>query len=63
MLTLTINLNDQGLIQWYIIHCFPFQGAIELIYHFHAQGIPMALATGSETYEFDLKTSKHNNVF
>lgn len=37
-------------------------GAEKLINHFFKNNIPMALATGSATYEFNLKMANHDNV-
>ncbi|XP_068648474.1 (DL)-glycerol-3-phosphatase 2-like isoform X2 [Aristolochia californica] len=38
-------------------------GARQLICHFHAKGIPICVATGSDKRYFDLKTTKHVELF
>ena len=38
-------------------------GATELIQHLHKVGIPMAVATSSQRREYDLKVTKHQELF
>ncbi|XP_041358666.1 pseudouridine-5'-phosphatase-like isoform X3 [Gigantopelta aegis] len=38
-------------------------GAEKLIRHLHKHHIPMAIATGSTKYNYDLKTTKHKELF
>ncbi len=42
---------------------FITQGAERLIDHLHQHHIPIAIATGSNREEFDLKTTKHKEFF
>ncbi len=41
----------------------PMPGAVRLTRHLHRAGIPMAVATSSDRYYFDLKTTKHKEWF
>lgn len=38
-------------------------GAEKLVRHLHKHGIPMALASGSDRHNFDLKTKNHQELF
>ncbi|KAL3700610.1 hypothetical protein R1sor_018632 [Riccia sorocarpa] len=38
-------------------------GAERLIRHLHAHGVPMAVGTSSHKHHFDLKTTKHGELF
>ena len=38
-------------------------GAEKLVRHLHKHGIPLALATGSGSAEFELKIDKHRDLF
>lgn len=41
----------------------PMPGAVQLTRHLRRAGIPMAVATSSDRYYFDLKTTKHREWF
>jgi pseudouridine-5'-monophosphatase len=41
----------------------PMPGAVRLTRHLHRAGIPMAVATSSDRYYFNLKTTKHRAWF
>lgn len=43
--------------------CVLFAGAERLVKHLYKHGIPIATATGSHTQSFELKTSKHKDLF
>lgn len=45
----------------YLLYISP--GAAALVRHLHACGIPLALATGSSLHTYQLKVSKHTDVF
>ncbi|ELT98115.1 hypothetical protein CAPTEDRAFT_128552 [Capitella teleta] len=57
----------KDLVDGYIREIFPhaafLPGAERLVKHLHSHGIPLALATGSHGEEFELKTSKHQDIF
>lgn len=38
-------------------------GAEKLVKHLYKHGIPMALASGSDRHNFDLKTRNHQDLF
>jgi len=57
-----INLNLNVFI-CYCVAVFPHAGATELIQHLHKVGIPMAVATSSQRREYDLKVTKHQELF
>ncbi|ESP04341.1 hypothetical protein LOTGIDRAFT_198690 [Lottia gigantea] len=38
-------------------------GAVKLVKHLHSNNIPIAIATGSNTFGFELKTRNHKDVF
>ena len=47
-----------------VLFFFPqFPGAENLVRHFHKHGVPMALASGSDTHNFELKTRNHQDLF
>lgn len=39
------------------------KNAEKLVRHLHKHGIPMALASGSDRHNFDLKTKNHQELF
>ena len=41
----------------------PMPGAVELTMHLHRYGIPQAVATSSDRYNFDLKITQHKEWF
>jgi pseudouridine-5'-monophosphatase len=41
----------------------PLPGAVQLTMHLHRAGIPQAVATSSDRYNFDLKITKHGEWF
>lgn len=44
-------------------NCHILPGVEKLVTHLHKHGIPMAVATGSHTRHFKMKTSKHGHLF
>jgi beta-phosphoglucomutase-like phosphatase (HAD superfamily) len=44
-------------------HAEPLPGAVELTMHLHRAGIPQAVATSSDSYNFDLKIMRHQEWF
>lgn len=42
--------------------CKKLPGAMRLVQHFHDQKIPMAICTGSDKFEFALKTRNHREM-
>ncbi|XP_062196174.1 (DL)-glycerol-3-phosphatase 2-like [Phragmites australis] len=43
--------------------CTALPGVLRLIHHLHANGIPIAVATGTQKHHFALKTQKHQEMF
>ncbi|CAL4997790.1 unnamed protein product [Urochloa decumbens] len=43
--------------------CVPMPGVVCLIHHLHANGIPLAVATGTHKHHFALKTQNHQEIF
>jgi pseudouridine 5'-phosphatase len=41
----------------------PLPGAVRLTMHLHAAGVPQAVATSSDSYNFELKITKHRDWF
>lgn len=41
----------------------PMPGAVKLIKHLHSKGVPIAVATSSKQFTFDLKTKHHPELF
>ncbi|KAH8118954.1 HAD-like protein [Phellopilus nigrolimitatus] len=44
-------------------HVQPLPGAVRLVQHLHAQGIPIAVATGTRRGKFELKTTHLEHLF
>ncbi len=53
----------KGLLDEMFPRAEPLPGARELTRHFHACGVPQALATSSDRRNFDLKTARHGEWF
>ncbi|KAL6659144.1 hypothetical protein ACP70R_003184 [Stipagrostis hirtigluma subsp. patula] len=43
--------------------CTAMPGVVRLIHHLHANGIPVAVATGTHKRHFALKTQNHREMF
>ncbi|XP_020265852.1 (DL)-glycerol-3-phosphatase 2 [Asparagus officinalis] len=53
----------EGMLQHMFPDCKEMPGVKRLITHLHANGVPMAVATGSHKRHFALKTQNHGNIF
>lgn len=56
-------VEREAMLQDLFPNCEQMPGAERLISHLHANGIPMAVATGSHKRHFALKTQKHGELF
>ncbi|KAI0988065.1 hypothetical protein GJ496_004779 [Pomphorhynchus laevis] len=43
--------------------CNLIKGVERLVYHLHANNIPLGIATGSDRYSFEMKTKNHKKFF
>uniref|UniRef100_A0A0A9DV18 glycerol-1-phosphatase n=1 Tax=Arundo donax TaxID=35708 RepID=A0A0A9DV18_ARUDO len=53
----------ESMLQELFPSCTKLPGVLRLIHHLHANGIPMAVATGSHKRHFALKTQNHQEMF
>ncbi|CAL4997717.1 unnamed protein product [Urochloa decumbens] len=53
----------ESMLQALFPSCTKLPGVLRLIHHLHANGIPMAVATGSHKRHFALKTQNHQEMF
>uniref|UniRef100_A0A0E0I929 glycerol-1-phosphatase n=1 Tax=Oryza nivara TaxID=4536 RepID=A0A0E0I929_ORYNI len=53
----------ESMLQELFPSCAVLPGVLRLIHHLHANGVPMAVATGSHKRHFALKTQNHKEMF
>uniref|UniRef100_A0A0D9X5R4 glycerol-1-phosphatase n=1 Tax=Leersia perrieri TaxID=77586 RepID=A0A0D9X5R4_9ORYZ len=53
----------ESMLQALFPSCCVLPGVLRLIHHLHANGVPMAVATGSHKRHFALKTQNHKEMF
>ncbi|XP_058067953.1 (DL)-glycerol-3-phosphatase 1, mitochondrial-like [Magnolia sinica] len=53
----------EGMLQSLFPTCQLMPGVSRLVNHFHANGIPICVATGSHRRHFELKTKNHGEIF
>jgi len=53
----------ESMLQALFPSCIKLPGVLRLVHHLHANGIPMAVATGSHKSHFALKTQNHQEMF
>ncbi|AQK41145.1 (DL)-glycerol-3-phosphatase 1, mitochondrial [Zea mays] len=53
----------ESMLQALFPSCTKLPGVLRLVHHLHANGVPMAVATGSHKRHFALKTQNHQEMF